>query len=56
MGEGVNVLTDPETTIAVALSAIRVEEEEEEEEDLLLEGAEPEVIERGKQDEEDEEE
>ncbi len=53
--EGVNVLTDPDTLIAVALSAAREEEEEEEEEELLPEDAEPELIERGKQEEDDEE-
>jgi large subunit ribosomal protein L25 len=54
--EGVNVLTDPDTLIAVALSAAREEEEEEEEEELLLEDVEPELIERGKQEEEEDEE
>ncbi len=54
--EGVNVLTDPDTLIAVALSAAREEEEEEEEEELLPEDAEPELIERGKQEEDEEEE
>ncbi len=53
--EGVNVLTDPDTLIAVALSAAREEEEEEEEEELLPEDAEPELIERGKQEEDEEE-
>jgi large subunit ribosomal protein L25 len=52
--EGVNVLTDPDTLIAVAVTAAQQEEEEEEEEELLLEGVEPELIERGKQEEEEE--
>ncbi len=56
LSEGVNVLTDPDTLIAVALSAAREEEEEEEEEELLPEDAEPELIERGKQEEDEEEE
>ena len=56
LGSKVNVLADPESVIAVAIASTRQEEEEELEEDLLIDGSsEPEVIERGKREEEDEE-
>jgi large subunit ribosomal protein L25 len=57
--ENVQVLTDPEELIA-GVTYVTIEEEPEEEEEgelaeLLEEGAEPEVIEKGKQEEEEEE-
>jgi large subunit ribosomal protein L25 len=57
LGADVNILDSLDTVIATAITGIS-EEEEEEEEDLDVEfeeGAEPEVIEKGKRDEEDEE-
>jgi large subunit ribosomal protein L25 len=54
----VDVLTDPDELIVQASMPEAVVEEEEEEEELLeeeLEGVEPEVIERGKREEEEEE-
>lgn len=52
LGDKVTILDDPEMIIAVAIAGAR--EEAEEEEGLDEEGAEPEIIERGKRDEEDE--
>jgi large subunit ribosomal protein L25 len=57
LGADVNILDSLDTVIATAITGIS-EEEEEEEEDLDVEfeeGAEPEVIEKGKRDEEEEE-
>ena len=57
LGADVNILDSLDTVIATAITGIS-EEEEEEEEDLdeeFEEGAEPEVIEKGKRDEEEEE-
>ncbi len=55
LGSKVSVLADSEMVIAVAIAATRMEEEEEEVEELDEESMEPELIERGKRDEEDEE-
>jgi large subunit ribosomal protein L25 len=56
LGDDVHILTDPDTNIAVIIAAARPVAEEEEEELEEGEGLEPEVIERGKgEDEEDEE-
>ncbi len=54
---GVNVIDDPDSTVAVASAPeiLEVEEEEEEEEELELVEGEPEVIEKGKAEEEEEE-
>jgi large subunit ribosomal protein L25 len=54
--EGVEILNDPEEVVVVVLApAVEEVEEEEEEEVELEEGAEPEVVERGKLEEEEEE-
>jgi large subunit ribosomal protein L25 len=54
--EGVEILNDPEEVVVVVLApAVEEVEEEEEEEVELEEGAEPEVVERGKFEEEEEE-
>lgn len=53
--EGIDVLDDPETMIVVASAPTLEIEEEEEEEELVDEDAEPEVIEKGKAEEEEEE-
>lgn len=53
--EGVEVLTDPSETVVV-ISGMAAEVVEEVEEEVTEEGAEPEVIERGKREEEEEEE
>jgi large subunit ribosomal protein L25 len=54
--EGVEILNDPEDVVVVILApAVEEEEEEEEEEVELEEGEEPEVVERGKLEEEVEE-
>ena len=55
LGSKVNILADEEMVVAVAIAATRLAEEEEEDELLDDEGAEPELIERGKREEEDEE-
>ncbi len=54
LGSGITVLTDPEEVVAhVVLQAFEEEEEELEEEELLVETSlEPEVIERGKREDE----
>ncbi len=56
LGSKVSVLADSEMVIAVAIAATRMEEEEEEVEELDEESMEPELIERGKRDEEEDEE
>lgn len=57
LGDDVEILDDPETVIAVAISiAMEEEEEEEEEVDEFGELAEPELVERGKREDEEEEE
>lgn len=53
LGDKVTILGDPDMVIAVAIAGSRVEEEAEEEAEE--DGFEPEVIERGKRDEDDEE-
>ena len=56
LGEGVAILTDSDELIAsIVIPAMEVEEEEEEEEEDVLfeELAEPEVIEKGKKEEEE---
>lgn len=56
LGDKVTILSEPDMVIAVAIAATRlVEEEEEEVDELAEEGVEPEVIERGKREEDDEE-
>jgi large subunit ribosomal protein L25 len=45
--EGIQVLDDPDSLIVVASAPIAEVEEEEEEEEILEEGAEPDVIEKG---------
>lgn len=54
LGKGVRVLIDPDEVIAkVIYQEEEILEEEEEEVELVLEGEEPEVIERGKREEEE---
>ncbi|HUF38085.1 MAG TPA: 50S ribosomal protein L25 [Anaerolineales bacterium] len=55
LGPNVLILDNLDTVIATAIAGVS-EEEEEEEEDVIEEGAEPEVIERGKREEDEEEE
>lgn len=50
--EGVEILNDPEDVVAVVIAPAAEEEEVEEEEFEYEEGAEPEVLERGKREEE----
>ena len=52
LGEGVKVLTEAEAVFARVIYQVEEEEEEEIEEEILVEG-EPEVIERGKREEEE---
>ena len=53
--EGVEILSDPEDVVVVVIAPAAEEEEEEEEEVEIEEGAEPEVLERGKREEEEKE-
>lgn len=54
--DGVEILSDPEDVVVVVIAQAAEEVEEVEEEEVLEEGAEPEVLERGKREDGEEEE
>ena len=54
--DGVKILSDPEDVVVVVIAQAAEEVEEVEEEEVLEEGAEPEVLERGKREDGEEEE
>ena len=55
IAENIQILDDPNAMVVVASSPFVEEEEEEDVDELMVDGAEPDVIEKGKLEEEDEE-